>query len=133
MTANELAEQLEKHAQLLDNILDFPKAVRDIREAATMLVQLQNANDATAKLNYQKGFEFGSSLTTYNKPAMEKLQAEISNLNDKIDKLLNHCPDPECWECGKIICPYGGEMHFHHDGCPTCAEMEYENDQNNSN
>ena len=51
----------------------------------------------------------------------------IESQHDKIAKLLNHCPDPECWECGKIVCPYGGEMHFHHDGCPTCAEMEYEN------
>jgi len=51
-------------------------------------------------------------------------QAEINKLNETVDKLLNHCDDPECWECGKIICPYGGEMHFHHDGCPTCAEMD---------
>jgi hypothetical protein len=51
-------------------------------------------------------------------------QAVIEKLNETVDKLLNHCDDPECWECGKIICPYGGEMHFHHDGCPTCAQME---------
>jgi hypothetical protein len=43
---------------------------------------------------------------------------------ERVDKLLDHCDDPECWECGKIICPHGGEMHFHHDGCPTCAEHE---------
>lgn len=50
----------------------------------------------------------------------------IQSQDDKINKLLDHCDDPECWDCGKIMCPYGGEMHFHHDGCPTCAEMEYE-------
>lgn len=39
-----------------------------------------------------------------------------------IDKLLVHCDDPECWDCGKIICPHEDEMHFHHDGCPSCSE-----------
>ena len=42
----------------------------------------------------------------------------------RVDKLLNHCDDPECWDCGKIICPHQCEMHFHHDGCPACAEHE---------
>jgi chromosome segregation ATPase len=58
---------------------------------------------------------------------IKKLRAQVKDQEEKINKLLDHCPDPECWECGKIMCPYGGEMHFHHDGCPTCAEMEYEN------
>jgi hypothetical protein len=60
---------------------------------------------------------------------IKQQQAEIKKLKETVDKLLNHCDDPECWECGKIICPYGGEMHFHHDGCPTCAEMESPNEQ----
>ena len=46
---------------------------------------------------------------------------------ERVDKLLNHCDDPECWDCGKIICPHECEMHFHHDGCPACAEHEFEN------
>jgi hypothetical protein len=44
----------------------------------------------------------------------------------QVEKLLNHCGDPECDECAKIICPHGDFMHFHHDGCPTCAEFEAE-------
>ena len=65
----------------------------------------------------------------YESVIMLRQQAqEIETLNAKIDKLLDHCQDPECWTCGAIICPHGGEMHFHHDGCPTCAEMESQND-----
>ncbi len=44
----------------------------------------------------------------------------------KLDALLNHCPYPECNECAKIICPFGNSLHFHHDGCPACAEMAVE-------
>jgi hypothetical protein len=55
---------------------------------------------------------------------LRQQQAEIEKLKETVYKLLDHCDDPECWECGKIICPYGGEMHFHHDGCPTCTQME---------
>lgn len=32
------------------------------------------------------------------------------------------CKDAECWYCGLLICPHGEPMHFHHDGCPACAE-----------
>lgn len=39
-----------------------------------------------------------------------------------IDALLNHCDDGECATCGQIICPHGDGMHFHHDGCPSCAQ-----------
>jgi hypothetical protein len=43
-----------------------------------------------------------------------------------IDALLNHCDDGECVTCGQIICPHGDGMHFHHDGCPACAQTEGE-------
>jgi hypothetical protein len=46
----------------------------------------------------------------------------IDSLHGKIDRLLAHCPDGECATCGEIICPHGGAMHFHHDGCPSCSE-----------
>jgi hypothetical protein len=76
--------------------------------------------------------EIGSILYPYCEEAATMLrqqQSEIEALKETVDKLLNHCDDPECWECGKIICPYGGEMHFHHDGCPICAQMESQNEQ----
>jgi len=43
-----------------------------------------------------------------------------------IDALLNHCEDGECHVCSQIICPHGDGMHFHHDGCPSCAQDEPE-------
>lgn len=39
-----------------------------------------------------------------------------------IDALLNHCEDGECHVCSQIICQHGDGMHFHHDGCPSCAQ-----------
>jgi hypothetical protein len=41
---------------------------------------------------------------------------------EKLDALLAHCPDAECPTCSAIICPHKCELHFHHDGCPACAE-----------
>lgn len=45
-----------------------------------------------------------------------------------IDTLLNHCEknNGECHECSSIICPHNDGMHFHHDGCPSCAQHEEE-------
>lgn len=43
-------------------------------------------------------------------------------LHGKVDALLQHCPDPECSACAAIVCPHGEPLHFHHDGCPACAE-----------
>lgn len=48
------------------------------------------------------------------------------------DELLNACPEPygECPVCSVIICPHKDPMHFHHDGCPACAEaVEYTQEQ----
>ena len=34
------------------------------------------------------------------------------------------CPDMECLACGERECQHSEPMHFHHDGCPLCAEMD---------
>jgi hypothetical protein len=39
-----------------------------------------------------------------------------------LDAILAECPDAECPTCAIIICPYGEPLHFHHDGCPACAQ-----------
>lgn len=39
------------------------------------------------------------------------------------DAALAKCKDAECRQCSFIICPDGDPMHFHHDGCPTCAQV----------
>jgi hypothetical protein len=48
-------------------------------------------------------------------------QEHVLKLIAQIDALLAHCPDAECSTCAEIICPHKDEMHFHHDGCPSCA------------
>lgn len=50
--------------------------------------------------------------------------ARIADDERKLDALLNHCGDPECMECAEIICPHKEPLHFHHDGCPACAQFE---------
>lgn len=55
---------------------------------------------------------------------LSKALQEVLNEHDKkLDALLAHCPDGECGVCAEIICPHGDGMHFHHDGCPACAEL----------
>jgi hypothetical protein len=40
------------------------------------------------------------------------------------DRFVNACTrdHSECYECSWICCPHQDPMHFHHDGCPSCAE-----------
>lgn len=51
---------------------------------------------------------------------------QLVYLNDRLDKLLNHCNDAECEECSKLICPFKDPLHFHHDGCPSCHNVPKE-------
>lgn len=53
---------------------------------------------------------------------IDGLKACIASDEKKLDALLEHCDDGECAACGQIICPHGDGMHFHHDGCPSCAQ-----------
>lgn len=54
----------------------------------------------------------------------ETLRKRVADDERKLDALLAHCGDGECGACGQIICPHGDSMHFHHDGCPSCAQHE---------
>ena len=60
----------------------------------------------------------------------EQYEAEIAALHVKLDKLLDHCPEGECSTCAAIICDHHDPMHFHHDGCPSCAQAEGELNNN---
>jgi hypothetical protein len=66
-----------------------------------------------------------------------KYEALLSNIHKKLeaaklqnqpdivlDMLLELCPVGECAICARIICPHNDLFHFHHDGCPSCAEHE---------
>lgn len=54
----------------------------------------------------------------------DSLAEQVKEQEAKLNALLAHCPDGECPTCSKIICPHDCDMHFHHDGCPACAEHE---------
>lgn len=58
------------------------------------------------------------------KAEIEALRKQVADDERKLDALLAHCDDGECGTCGQIICPHGDGMHFHHDGCPSCAQHE---------
>jgi uncharacterized coiled-coil protein SlyX len=55
---------------------------------------------------------------------IEQQADELMRQQQQLDAMLQHCPDAECMQCGTIICPLGEPLHFHHDGCPACAETE---------
>lgn len=57
---------------------------------------------------------------------LAKVTAERDRLGKIADELLNHCDKEggECSECAKIVCPQKDPYHFHHDGCPSCAEID---------
>lgn len=79
--------------------------------------------EAITKAAYTGGKERSPQADVY------KLLSHIEALNVQIDALLAHCPDGECETCSEIICPHKYAMHFHHDGCPACAEHEAEQEQ----
>jgi hypothetical protein len=51
-----------------------------------------------------------------------ELPRELELALRQVGMLLAHCPDDECPTCAVIICPQACSLHFHHDGCPACAE-----------
>lgn len=53
-------------------------------------------------------------------------QAHDSGDKDKTDELMAKCDDAECGDCAEICCPVGSRFHFHHDGCPACAEQSHD-------
>ena len=79
---NEIEELKEK---LHNAIIASGKKIWELKDEVEAL---KRGNEAIAKLNYQKGYEAGSSLTTYNKPAMEKLQVEIDELIHDVGELV---------------------------------------------
>lgn len=61
--------------------------------------------------------------------ADETLGEEFDDAEQRLNAALAECDDPECGICAQIMCPVGDPMHFHHDGCPSCARYESEEDE----
>lgn len=47
---------------------------------------------------------------------------ESDDLKTALNAVMKLCLDAECPTCARIICPNADPLHFHHDGCPACAE-----------
>lgn len=57
-------------------------------------------------------------------PQFEALHRRIAAAKEDgtlTDALLNECQECECIVCGTLLCPHEDPLHFHHDGCPSCA------------
>lgn len=37
---------------------------------------------------------------------------------------INKCPNDECMVCGMLDCPDNEPLHYHHDGCPRCYQLD---------
>lgn len=49
---------------------------------------------------------------------------DADDIVERLQRALAECEDPECEICGRIVCPYGEPLHFHHDGCPMCSQED---------
>lgn len=63
--------------------VEIQELLRTIPALEAEIESLKRQLEAAKKLEYQKGYEAGSALTTYNKPRVEALEAEI-------ERLVNH-------------------------------------------
>lgn len=41
----------------------------------------------------------------------------------ELDPEVNEHDGEYCVQCGDIFCPWGCDLHLHHDGCPACAQV----------
>lgn len=62
----------------------------------------------------------------YAQAEFELAEATLEVKRTALEDLLQQCNNPECAVCGVLVCPYSDGMHYHHDGCPSCAEREGE-------
>lgn len=73
---------------------------------------------------YCEPFGESVSLSRVERDELVALARDGMRLGEVVDRLLAHCPDGECPTCGEAVCPHSSGLHFHHDGCPACAEHE---------
>jgi hypothetical protein len=52
--------------------------------------------------------------------------AQLSHLWTRyVRRRPDACLDGECPRCSAIDCRYGDQLHYHHDGCPSCSPATY--------
>jgi hypothetical protein len=102
------------------------KFYRDELETYTNLVIADAVKDKDERIaNLEAYAKHERSLAS--EPLMVEitdLKQQITRLEEICDALLNHCDkeNGECSVCATIVCPHKEPFHFHHDGCPACAQ-----------
>jgi len=101
--------------KMLEDALDHIKRIAGMARVPTKRLDWIAARASMAL----RGDRWDNSYMPYPKNGNAG-RARIQELERMVDKLLAHCGDPECHECGEAVCPHGEPLHFHHDGCPAC-------------
>jgi len=115
----------------VDDVMEWVASKVAECKAAAAHIEAQAAEIARWQaLNGRNVEEYGQRLVEATVRA-EAAEAEVENLRrhlgvaeSRVDALLKHCPDSECYTCAEAVCPYGERLHFHHDGCPACFEAD---------
>lgn len=56
----------------------------------------------------------------------DQLRTELAQANARAAR-FEQMADKLLEKCGEIVCPHKDPMHFHHDGCPSCAMAPAQN------
>lgn len=97
---------------------------RVVREAIDMNQSNREIDILLTHWAHELGAKDGDDCATVITDGISRLQRDAERYCYQLDALLAHCPDPECGICAEIICPHKSAWHFHHDGCPACAEVD---------
>mgnify|MGYP003138730355 CR=1 FL=1 len=83
--------------------------------------------EAMAKSLKRARFWAAERFQHYDGSGVPKINLETSKrLLETSQKLPCADMNCQCQDCASLDCPYGELFHYHHDGCPTCSEISYE-------
>lgn len=103
--AEELADWVEFAYFGFSKANEITELLRTIPALEAKIEKHNRQLEAAKKLEYQKGFEFGSNLTHYNKPRLEALEAEIERLKKSMCQKLQE-EAAYCYDNGDYMIDY---------------------------
>lgn len=111
-----------------DGQADLKAYVYDAAEALLAANRPEHVNLYLRNLRIERatlahGLRLAENKVLHLEAALAQARTDLAAKTSQVQALLDHCPDAECYRCAAILCPHGEELHFHHDGCPACAEM----------
>lgn len=83
-------------------------------------------NEKTPASVPPRDFERTGSMPLTQQEAIEILKHQnfYAAIDEKCTGVAKTCPVDECSVCAVRECPHQDELHFHHDGCPSCFVEE---------